>query len=154
MAICLSPKHIDLIPYEGGLLPPPFFSDSRGRLSLHLENKRLCSHILKSVAGSGTQPQVSRCLFASFSALEKEDIHLTPRSSGEVAAPADGESENYSRRKPKTITSAYFSTKPPYRISSFTKNSTTPRRLAKTLRTPRLKPCRRIRKGIRYFLPF
>ena len=76
LAICLSPKHIDLIPYEGGLLPPPFFSDSRGRLSLHLENKRLCSHILKSVAGSGTQPQVSRCLFASFSALEKEVTHL------------------------------------------------------------------------------
>ena len=30
----------------------------------------------KSVAGSGTQPQVSRCLFASFSALEKEVTHL------------------------------------------------------------------------------
>ena len=95
-----------------------------------------------------------RCLFASFSALEKEDIHLKPLTPGEVAAPADGESENYSRRKPKTITSAYFSPKPTYRISSFTKNSTTPRRLVKTLRTPRLKPCRRIRKGIRYFLPF
>ena len=42
-------------------------------------------HTPKSVAGSGTQPQVSRCLFASFSALEKEDIHLKPRPSGEVA---------------------------------------------------------------------
>lgn len=45
----------------------------------------IASQLIKSVAGLGTQPQVSRCLFASFSALEKEDIHLKPLTPGEVA---------------------------------------------------------------------
>ena len=49
------------------------------------EALKYISYIPKSVAGSGTQPQVSRCLFASFSALEKEDIHLKPLTPGEVA---------------------------------------------------------------------
>ena len=68
------------------MLPPSFFSDSRGRLSLQWRKRTFINSTYpKSVAGFGTQPQVSRCLFASFSALEKEDIHLKPLTSGEVA---------------------------------------------------------------------
>ena len=61
----------------GGLLPPSFYSDSRGRLSLHLENERLSTYLpKKALRGPGHSRKCPGDFFASFFfAWKKKILH-------------------------------------------------------------------------------